>query len=110
MLFLRDQTKKRRLSIAKFHILFSRIVNTLATGTVFSKRKLAALPLKITKNSSALAAVCILRMAGSTKIALPISESSINKTLRGAINFWFLNRLTSCTNGVAMAHKGTPAK
>ena len=96
--------------MARFHKLFSRIVNTLATGTVFSKRKLAALPLKITKNSSALAAVCILRMAGSTKIALPISESSINRTLRGVSTFCLENRLASLTNGVTKAHKGTPAK
>ena len=88
------------------------MVKMFAEGTVLSRLRLALLLLKMRKKISAPRA-CAARMAGSTKIALPISESSTNKSLRGVpagpANK-ALSQSSSMTKGVASAQSGTPTR
>ena len=63
----------------------------------------------MTKNSSAESAVRALRMAGSAKTVVPISESSTNRMRRGGPASRAISRSMSHVITVAMAHSGTPA-
>ena len=104
----------RNFSVSRASVatLEASIVNTFSEGTVSSKVRLARLLWKIRKKISAPSA-CAWRMAGSTMMALPISESSMNSSLRagaGAPPVIRRIRSASATNGLARAQSGTPTQ
>ena len=111
---LRARAQKRNLSVSRASVTteLESIVNTLSGGTVLSKLRLARLLLKIKKKISAPRA-WVARIAGSTIIALPISESSIKRTLRGIAGLPANKRTIqsiSITTGVNRAQSGTPTR
>ena len=109
---LRATSKNLTVSLISPPKLEESIVKMFSGLTVFNRVRLARLLLKIRKNNSAPRA-CAFLMAGSTKIALPISDNSMKSSLRGVSGprlKIFLTPSIRATIGLATAQSGTPTQ
>ena len=104
----RTHLRNEKVSSARDHKLSSLITKTFSEGTVSRRVKLARFFENMTKWSSAFKIRCSFRMAGSARMALPISESSIKRTFFRGTTVWRIGIIL--LNQVPSQQSGTPTK